>query len=58
MKLSESELEAQYPEMPSIASDIEISQNASMKQIPEIASMLDIDPVSYTHLTLPTILLV
>ena len=43
MKLSESELEAQYPEMPSIASDIEISQNASMKQIPEIASMLDID---------------
>ena len=43
MKLSESELEAQYPEMPSIPSDIEISQNASMKQIPEIASMLDID---------------
>ena len=43
MKLSESDLEAQYPEMPSIASDIEISQNASMKQIPEIASMLDID---------------
>ncbi|MDP6522075.1 MAG: formate--tetrahydrofolate ligase, partial [SAR324 cluster bacterium] len=26
-----------------MASDIEISQNASMKQIPEIASMLDID---------------
>ena len=43
MKLSESDLEAQYPEMPSIPSDIEISQNASMKQIPEIASMLDID---------------
>ena len=43
MKLSKSELEAQYPEMPSIPSDIEISQNASMKQIPEIASMLDID---------------
>ena len=43
MKLSESELEAKYPEMPSIPSDIEISQNASMKQIPEIASMLDID---------------
>ena len=43
MTLSKSELEAQYPEMPSIPSDIEISQNASMKQIPEIASMLDID---------------
>ena len=43
MKLSESDLEAQYPKMPSIPSDIEISQNASMKQIPEIASMLDID---------------
>jgi len=43
MKLSESDLEAQYPEMPSIPSDIEISQNASMKQVPEIASMLDID---------------
>ncbi len=43
MKLSKSELESQYPEMPSIPSDIEISQNASMKQIPEIASMLDID---------------
>ncbi len=43
MKLSESELEAQYPEMPSIPSDIEISQNASMKQIPEIASLVDID---------------
>ncbi|GIT72013.1 MAG: hypothetical protein Ct9H300mP28_18270 [Pseudomonadota bacterium] len=26
--------------MPSIPSDIEISQNASMKQVPEIASML------------------
>ena len=35
MTLSKSELEAQYPEMPSIPSDIEISQNASMKQIPE-----------------------
>ncbi len=43
MKLSESDLEAQYPKMPSIPSDIEISQNASMKQIPEIASLLDID---------------
>ena len=43
MTLSKSELEAQYPEMPSIPSDIEISQNASMKQIPEIASMLNID---------------
>ncbi len=43
MTLSKSELEAQYPKMPSIPSDIEISQNASMKQIPEIASMLDID---------------
>ena len=43
MKLSESDLEAQYPEMPSIPSDIEISQNASMKQIPEIASLVDID---------------
>ena len=43
MKLSESELEAQYPKMPSIPSDIEISQNASMKQIPEIASLVDID---------------
>ena len=43
MKSSESELESQYPEMPSIPSDIDISQNASMKQIPEIASMLDID---------------
>ena len=43
MKLSETDLEAQYPEMPSIPSDIEISQNASMKQVPEIASMLDID---------------
>ena len=28
MTLSKSELEAQYPEMPSIPSDIEISQNA------------------------------
>jgi len=43
MKLSESDLEAQYPKMPSIPSDIEISQNASMKQIPEIASLVDID---------------
>ena len=43
MKPSESDLEAQYPKMPSIPSDIEISQNASMKQIPEIASLLDID---------------
>ena len=43
MKLSESDLEAQYPKMPSIPSDIEISQNASMKQISEIASLLDID---------------
>ena len=37
MTLSKSEIEAQYPKMPSIPSDIEISQNASMKQIPEIA---------------------
>ena len=43
MKPSESDLESQYPKMPSIPSDIEISQNASMKQIPEIASMLDIE---------------
>mgnify|MGYP001403474230 FL=1 len=43
MKLSESDLEAQYPKMPSIPSDIEISQNASMKQISEIASLVDID---------------
>ena len=43
MKFSESDLEAQYPKMPSIPSDIEISQNASMKQIPEIASLVDID---------------
>ena len=43
MKPSESDLESQYPKMPSIPSDIEISQNASMKQIPEIASMLNID---------------
>ena len=43
MKLSESDLEAQYPKMPSIPSDIEISQNAPMKQIPEIASLVDID---------------
>ena len=43
MKLSKSDLESQYPKMPSIPSDIEISQNASMKQIPEIASMLNID---------------
>ena len=32
MTLSKSEVEAQYPKMPSIPSDIEISQNASMKQ--------------------------
>ena len=43
MKLSESDLEAQYPKMPSIPSDIEISQNASMKQISEIASLVNID---------------
>ena len=43
MKPSESDLESQYPKMPSIPSDIEISQNASMKKIPEIASMLNIE---------------
>jgi len=43
MKLPKSDLETQYPKMPNIPSDIEISQNASMKQIPEIASMLDIE---------------
>ena len=42
MKPSESDLESQYPKMPSIPPDIEISQNASIKQIPEIASMLNI----------------
>jgi formate--tetrahydrofolate ligase len=43
MKPSEAELEARYPKMPRIPSDIEISQKAEMKQIPEIASMLDIN---------------
>ena len=42
MKLPESDLEAQYPKMPSIPSDIEISQNAAMKPIAEIAPQLGI----------------
>ena len=45
-------------------SDIEIARKATKKNISEMASKLNIDendlhpfgPVSYTHLTLPTIL--
>jgi len=42
MKTDQKKLEELYPEMPSIPSDIEISQIAKMKHIPEIASMLEI----------------
>ena len=43
MKTDQTELETLYPKMPSIPSDIEISQNAAMKPIPEIALMLGVD---------------
>ena len=43
MESDQNDLAAQYSELPRIPSDIEISQNASMKPVPEIASMLDID---------------
>ena len=40
MKTDQTELETLYPKMPGIPSDIEISQNAAMKPILEIAPML------------------
>ena len=43
MKTDQTELETLYPKMPSIPSDIEISQNAAMKPILEIAPMLGVD---------------
>ena len=43
MKTDQNELETLYPKMPIIPSDIEISQNAEMKPIPEIALMLGVD---------------
>ena len=43
MKTDQTELETLYPKMPDIPSDIEISQNAAMKPILEIAPMLGVD---------------
>ena len=59
MKTDINKLEDIFPEMHRIPSDIEISQNAVMKPIAEISQLLgiksnDLEPVSYTHLTLPT----
>jgi hypothetical protein len=42
MKTDQTELETLYPKMPSIPSDIEISQNAAMKPILEIAAFCEI----------------
>ena len=42
MKTDLSKLEELYPEMPSIPSDIEISQNAVMKPIAEISQLLGV----------------
>ncbi len=44
MKTDQTDLAAQYPDLPSIPSDIEISQNAVMKPIAEISPILGIDP--------------
>ena len=42
MKTDLNKLEELYPEMPSIPSDIEISQNAVMKPIAEISQLLGV----------------